>query len=162
MIAVVGHGDLTAQALALLESELRSRLAAFAKAGRAGLVRAGQGLPLAAGRAARAAGMALVTVLPSKAGLPVMPWSSDHKAAGELLMLSERVRLLEFDPADPESCVHADESLLRACARVLAVWDGSPPNSWDPTAHLVAFARARGIKVDVLWPSGATRTPRMA
>ncbi|WP_086826648.1 hypothetical protein [Streptomyces sp. NRRL B-24572] len=158
MIAVVGHGDLTAEALTLLESELRSRLAAFAKAGRVGLVRVGQGLPVAVGRAARAAGMALVTVLPSKAGLPALLRAPDHKAAGELLMLSQQVRLVDFDPADHDSCVRADESLLRACARVLAVWDGSPPNARDVTAHLVAFARARGIEVDVLWPAGAVRT----
>ncbi|MFF0753098.1 hypothetical protein [Streptomyces sp. NPDC004267] len=157
MIAVVGHTDLTGPTLELLEAELRTRLAAFTRAGRAGLVRAGQGLPLIAGRAARAAGLALETVLPSRQGLPDMLRTPDHKAAGELLMLSRTLRLFDFDPADRASCVRADESLLRACARVLAVWDGSAADGRDTTAHLVAFARARGIRVDVLWPDGARR-----
>ncbi len=49
----------------------------------------------------------------------------------------------------------ADESLLRHCARVLAVWDGSPSNGRDVTAHLVAYARSHGADVEVIWPRGA-------
>ncbi|WP_240529025.1 hypothetical protein [Streptomyces antioxidans] len=62
----------------------------------------------------------------------------DRKAAGELLLLSQQVRLVEFDPGDRGACVSADESLLRNCARVFAVWDGSPSNGrtsrriWSP------------------------------
>ncbi|MFI6344149.1 hypothetical protein [Streptomyces sp. NPDC050560] len=159
MIAVVGHPDLTVPTLVLLEEELRARLAGFARAGRTGLVRAGRGLPLAFGRAARRAGLALVTVLPSHDGVPAQLAGDDRGAAGELLMLSEQVRLLEFDPADRGACVGADESLLRTCALVLAVWDGSPSNGTDATAHLVAYARSHGVDVDVLWPQGAEHRP---
>ncbi|MCD9879150.1 hypothetical protein [Streptomyces guryensis] len=157
MIAVVGHADLTAPTLAMLEEELYWRLAEFARAGRAGLVRAGRGLPVAFGRAARAAGVALVTVLPSRNGVPEVLESCDRRAAGELLLLSEHVRLLEYDPSDRDACVGADESVLGSCARLLAVWDGSPSTRRDATAHLVAFARASGIEVEILWPEGAGR-----
>ncbi|MEU5096271.1 hypothetical protein [Streptomyces sp. NPDC020996] len=157
MIAVVGHPDLTAPTLAMLEEELRKRLAGFARAGRAGLVRAGQGLPVVFGRAARAAGLALVTVLPSRNGVPEVLRPGDRKAAGELLLLSEQVRLLEYDPSDRNACVVADESLLSSCVRLLAVWDGSPSCGRDATAHLVAFARSSGVDVEILWPEGAGR-----
>ncbi|MGW0769481.1 hypothetical protein [Streptomyces sp. NPDC002676] len=155
MIAVVGHPDLAASTLALLEEELRSRLADFARAGRVGLVRAGKGLPLAFGRAARKAGLALVTVLPSCNGVPAYVAEPDRKAAGELLLLSQQVRLVEYDPDDRTSCISTQEGLLRSCARVLAVWDGSPSNGRDATAHLVAYARSHGVEVEVLWPQGA-------
>ncbi|GHJ33869.1 hypothetical protein IGW14_39600 [Streptomyces hygroscopicus subsp. hygroscopicus] len=155
MIAVVGHRDLSASTLVLVEEELRARLTGFARAGRAGLVRAGRGLPIAFGRAARQAGLALVTVLPSRNGVPAQLTGQDRTAAGELLMLSEQVRLVEYDPGDRGSCVSADESLLRNCARVLAVWDGSPSNGRDVTAHLVAYARSHGADVEVIWPRGA-------
>ncbi|MER6981346.1 hypothetical protein ABT317_31325 [Streptomyces carpinensis] len=158
MIAVVGHPDLTAPTLAMLEEELGRRLAEFARAGRAGLVRAGRGLPVAVGRAARAAGLALVTVLPSRNGVPAVLQSCDRKAAGELLLLSEQVQLLEYDPSDHGACLGADESMLRSCARLLAVWDGSPSSRRDATAYLVAFARSSGMDVEVLWPEGARRT----
>ncbi|MDR3083027.1 MAG: hypothetical protein LBV60_19250 [Streptomyces sp.] len=157
MIAVVGHPDLTAPTLAMLEEELGRRLVGFARAGRAGLVRAGRGLPVVVGRAARAAGLPLVTVLPSRSGVPAVLETDDLKAAGELLVLSEQVRLLEYDPADRGACVGADESVLRACDRLLAVWDGSPSNGRDATAHLVAYARSSGVDVDVFWPAGARR-----
>ncbi|MBC2906939.1 hypothetical protein H4N64_36570 [Streptomyces sp. PSKA01] len=155
----MGHPDLTASTLASLEEELRERLAAFAKAGKAGLVRAGRGLPLAFGRAAREAGLALVTVLPAHNRVPARLAEPDRKAAGELLLLSEQVRLLEYDPESHGSCVTADESLLRSCARVLAIWDGSPSNGRDWTAHLVAFARSHGLDVEVLWPHEAQHKP---
>ncbi|MEU3979367.1 hypothetical protein AB0F77_04520 [Streptomyces sp. NPDC026672] len=157
MIVVVGHPDLTARTLALLEDELRSRLAEFARAGRIGLVRAGKGLPVVFGRAARRAGLALVTVLPSRGGVPAGLGEGDRRAAGELLLLSEQVRLVEFDPGDRGACVTADERLLADCTRVLAVWDGSPTTGRDATAHLVAFARSHGVPVDILWPREATR-----
>jgi len=157
VIAVVGHPDLTAPTLAMLEEELYWRLAEVARAGKTGLVRAGQGLPVAFGRAARAAGLALVTVLPSKNGLPEVLDARDRRAAGELLLLSEQVRLLEYDPADHGACTSADESLLRSCRRLLAVWDGSPSSNRDATAHLVAFARGCGVDVEVFWPADARR-----
>ncbi|MER6328720.1 hypothetical protein ACF09H_33440 [Streptomyces sp. NPDC014983] len=155
MIAVVGHPDLTVPTLALLEEELRTRLADRARTGRAGLVRAGKGLPVAFGRAARKAGLALVTVLPSLSGVPAYVAEPDRKAAGELLLLSQMVRLVEYDPGDRASCITADEALVRSCARLLAVWDGSPSNGRDATAHLVAYARSHGVDVEVLWPRGA-------
>ncbi|MFI6658887.1 hypothetical protein ACIBL8_25520 [Streptomyces sp. NPDC050523] len=157
MIAVVGHPDLTTPTLAMLEEELYWRLAEFAEAGRAGLVRAGRGLPVAFGRAARAAGLALVTVLPSRNGMPEVLERRDRRAAGELLLLSQQARLLEYDPCDHDACVEADEELLRSCRRLLAVWDGSPSSGRDATAHLVTFARGCGVEVQVLWPDGAGR-----
>ncbi|WP_225094543.1 hypothetical protein [Streptomyces sp. CoH27] len=157
MIAVVGHTDLSASALALPEEEPRSRPAGLARAGRAGLVRAGHGRSVAFGRAARRTGPALVTVLPSRDGLPAWLGERDRKAAGELLSLSQQVRLLEYDPGERTACSTADEGLPRSCARVLAVGDGSPSSGRDTTAHLVACARGHGADVEVLWPRGAER-----
>ncbi|WP_181806558.1 hypothetical protein [Streptomyces shenzhenensis] len=157
MIAVVGHEDLAPWTLALLEEELRARLARCAEAGWTGMVRVGQGLPVAFGRAAKQAGLALVTVVPTLNRVPALLRERDWRAAGELLLLSEQVRLLEYDPADRDACVGADERLLRACARVLAIWDGTASNGRDRTAHLVAYARSHGIDVEVLWPAGAER-----
>lgn len=158
MITVVGHGDLTAPTLAMLESELTSRLTACAAADGTLVIRAGQGLPVVAGRAAGAAGLAPVTVLPAKAGLPV-PLRQGHRPVEELLKLSQQTRLLEYDPSSRDSCIAADETLIRKCAKILAVWDGSPSTDRDATAHLVAYALGRGVEVEVLWPEGARRIP---
>ncbi|MEV0173519.1 hypothetical protein AB0I00_20680 [Streptomyces sp. NPDC050803] len=156
MIVVVGHGDLTVPTLELVQTELKDRLGRLTEdAG--GLVRAGAGLPLAFGRAVRAAGRRLIVLLPTQRSVPAVLPEPDRSAAAELLMLAEHVRLLGFDPADRSACIGADEQLVAAAHKLLAVWDGSPTNGRDATAHLVAYARARGIPVEVVWPRGAAR-----
>lgn len=155
-ITVVGHADLTPDTLLLVESALRARLARHPARGTA-MVRTGAGTPLASGRAARASGRPLAVVIPTRSGVPAMPPQRDRMATGELLTLADQVRLLTYDPLDRDSCVGADERLVAAGALLLAVWDGSPSNGRDATAHLVTYARARGVPVEIVWPAGATR-----
>jgi hypothetical protein len=159
VIAAVGHADLTAATLDMVEAELRTRLDRLTE-GAAGLVRAGAGLPVAFGRAVREAGRKLTVLLPSQEAVPAVLPERDRIAAGELVMLAEHVRLLDFDPADRNACIGADERVVECCRKVLAVWDGSPSDGTDATAHLVAYARARGIPVEVIWPVGAARAGR--
>ncbi|MET4661310.1 ABC-type sugar transport system substrate-binding protein [Streptomyces sp. PvP037] len=155
-IMVVGHADLTPEALPLVESALRARLVRRPAPAMA-MVRTGAGTPLASGRAARASGCPLVVAIPTRVGLPAMPPRRDRMATGELLTLADRVRLLTYDPTDRDSCIGADERLVAAGGLVLAVWDGSPSDGRDATAHLVTYARARGVPVEIVWPEGAAR-----
>lgn len=157
MIAAVGHADLASETLKLVEAELGAVLERLPE-GAPGLVRAGAGAPLGFGRAMRAAGRELVVVIPTQAMVPVLLPERDWMAVGELLCLTRQVRLLAYDPSHRDACVGADEEMIEGCERLLAVWDGSPSNGHDATAHLVAYARARGIPVDVVWPLGAART----
>jgi len=159
VIVAVGHADLTAPTLELVEAELRDCLGRLTE-GAAGLVRVGAGLPVAFGRAVRAAGRKLVVLLPEQLAVPAVLPEPDRSGAAELLMLAEQVRLLGFDPANRDACIGADERVVAASRKVLAVWDGSPSDGTDATAHLVAYARARGIPVEVVWPRGATRTAK--
>ncbi|WP_282699698.1 hypothetical protein [Streptomyces sp. CC219B] len=154
MIVVVGHGDLTVPTLELVQAELKDRLGRLTE-DVGGLVRAG-----AFGRAARAAGRRLVVLLPTVRSVPAVLPEPDRSATAELLMLAGHVRLLGFDPTDRDACITADERLVATGRKVLAVWDGSPTDGRDATAHLVAYARARGIPVEVVWPNGAERTRR--
>ncbi|MBK3593079.1 MULTISPECIES: hypothetical protein [Streptomyces] len=156
MIAVIGHGGLGDTTLELVEAELRARLQRPAE-GAAALVRAGAGLPVVFGRATREAGRKLTVLLPAQGVVPAALPEPDRRAAGELLVLAEQVRLLAFDPADRDACVSADELLVKESRTVFAVWDGSHSDGRDATAHLVAFARTRGIRVEIVWPEGCVR-----
>ncbi|WP_372500427.1 hypothetical protein [Streptomyces panaciradicis] len=156
MIAAVGHTDLTGDTLERVESELRAALARL-PAPAQGLVRAGAGVPVAFGRAARATGHDLVVLTPTQGLVPALLPERDRPATGELLLLARQVRLLPYDPADRNACVAADERMIAECRRLFAVWDGSPSNGRDATAHLVAYARAHGIEVEVVWPENAAR-----
>jgi hypothetical protein len=55
-----------------------------------------------------------------------------------------------LDPADRHARIGADERIVEESQNILAVRDGSPGNGTDATAHLVAYARARGIPVEVV------------
>lgn len=157
MIGVVGHGDLTAETLERLEPQLCTLLKEFGSSEQGALVRVGAGLPVAFARAARAAGLPVVVVLPSQGAVP-LPLDKDAAvAAGEMLVLAEHARLMDFDPQDWDACVTTDENLIRSCRRIVAVWDGSRTTSRDATAHLVAYARGRGVPVEVVWPPDSSR-----
>jgi hypothetical protein len=156
VIAVVGHRDLGSRTLELVEAELGARLGRLAD-GAAALVRVGAGLPLVFGRAAREVGRKLTVLLPVQGAVPAVLPERDRSATGELLVLAEHVWLPAFDPTDRDACVGADERLVQTCRTVLAVWDGSLSDGRDATAHLVAFARARGIRVEVVRPDGSVR-----
>ncbi|WP_240167417.1 hypothetical protein [Streptomyces noursei] len=150
MIAVVGHVDLTPQTLKPLEAELSGRLNRLAEPGSMVLIRAGRGLPVVAGRAARMAGLPLVVVLPSQGSVPALLPGPDRAAAGELLFLAAHVRLVPYDPADRGACRSADERLVCSSRRLLVVRDGSASHGQDVTAHLIAYARSRGIVTETL------------
>ncbi|MGW1563856.1 hypothetical protein ACWCQ1_46460 [Streptomyces sp. NPDC002144] len=158
MIGAVGHTDLAPLTRKLVEAELAAVLGR--SPGRArGVVRTGAGVPVLFGRAVRAVGGSLVVVTPTQAMVPALLPTHDQVATGELVRLAELVRLLPYDPADRDACVRADERMIADCRLLLAVWDGSPSNGRDATAHLVAYARAHGIPVQVVWPQGAERLP---
>ncbi|MGW3681849.1 hypothetical protein [Streptomyces prasinus] len=158
-IAAVGHADLSPRTLALVESAFQERLERLERhvGPEPVTVRCGAGAPLAFGRAARASGRRLIVVVPTRDGVPAMPPRRDRMAAGELLHLADQARLLPYEPDHRDSCVGADERMIAAGGLLLAAWDGSPSNGLDATAHLVAYARARGIPVEVVWPEGAER-----
>ncbi|MFF0113633.1 hypothetical protein [Streptomyces prasinus] len=155
-IAAVGHADLSPRTLALVESAFQERLERHVGPGPV-TVRCGAGAPLAFGRAASTSGRRLIVVVPTRNGVPAMPPRRDRTAAGELLHLADRARLLPYEPNHRDSCVGADERMIAAGGLLLAAWDGSPSNGLDATAHLVAYARARGIPVEIVWPEGAER-----
>ncbi|MFF0477743.1 hypothetical protein [Streptomyces sp. NPDC004284] len=158
MITAVGHADLAPDTLRAVERELRVRLERLGGPV-SGLVRAGSALSAAFGRAVRASGRGLVVLLPAQRAVPAPLASAGLEPAREVVALAEEVRLLTYDPDDRDACVGADEALIGQCSRIFAVWDGSPSNGRDATAHLVAYARARGVTVDVVWPVAAIREP---
>ncbi len=159
MFGVVGHGDLTAESWGLVEGELPARLERLEPHGLTGVVRAAAGLPLVFARAVHRAGGALVVVVPTAGALPAALPGPDRAAAGQLLMLAERARLVESDPGDPAACAAVDERTIESCRGLVAVWDGSGVNDRGGVGRLVAYAHRRRVPVEVLWPAGARRMP---
>ena len=157
MFAVVGHGDLTADSWGLVEDALPAVLKRLEPYGLMGVVRAAAGLPLVFGRAVHKAGGSLVVVVPTAGGVPATLPGQDRVATGQLLMLAEHTRLVQFDPSDPVACAAVDERIIDSCRGLVAVWDGSRADHWLDVAHQMTYARHRKVLVEVLWPAGARR-----
>ncbi|MFJ2822014.1 vitamin K epoxide reductase family protein [Streptomyces toxytricini] len=160
MTAAAGRADLTAETPDLAESAVRARLERRPAAEAAAVVRAGAGLPVARGRAVRAAGRRRVVLFAADGAAPARLPPGDRRDACTLLVPADRAGLVDFDPGDRAAGIGADERMVRTSSRLPAVRDGSPSDGRDATAHLVAPACAHGAPVDVVRPEGATRRAR--
>lgn len=75
----------------------------------------------------------------------------------ELVGHADEVHRLPFVESTSESHMAAGRHMLDDADELLAVWDGLPARGHGGTADVVAEARARGIRVRVIWPAGAHR-----
>ncbi|MEV7598524.1 hypothetical protein AB0O91_14200 [Kitasatospora sp. NPDC089797] len=105
---------------------------------------------------ALAQGAQLEVVIPAdryRAGLP--EWH--HPAYDRLLESATAVHRTGCTESDEAAHMAGSEILVRRADKLLAVWDGLPARGYGGTADVVAYARQRGVPVEVLWPRGARR-----
>ncbi|KOU52957.1 hypothetical protein ABT144_13755 [Streptomyces sp. NPDC002039] len=72
-----------------------------------------------------------------------------HRAAQEIRMA--------FDRSTDEAYYAAGTFIADSCDRLVAVWDGLPARGHGGTGEIVAYARALGKPVTVVWREGVTR-----
>jgi len=83
----------------------------------------------------------------------------DHAAQFDDLMgRASEVHTLPFAQANRDGYEAANDALLASCDELFAVWDGQGGVDMGSTASVVAFARSRGLPVQVIWPEGAARS----
>ena len=75
----------------------------------------------------------------------------------ELLKQAHAVETLAFPAPESTAYMAAGRRIVDRCDQLLAVWDGRPARGPGGTADIVAYARAVGKPVTVVWPPGATR-----
>jgi hypothetical protein len=66
-------------------------------------------------------------------------------------------RLSHGQPSE-EAYWEAGQEIVNQTDVLLAVWDGRPAGGLGGTADVVAYARARGKSVKVIWPVGCRRS----
>jgi hypothetical protein len=98
------------------------------------------------------AGVRLVAVLPAD-DYP------DHLGGCEavaryraLLDATSRTVRMPFPTCTDEAYEAAGRWVVDHADRLVAVWDGRPARGRGGTAEIVAYARARGVPVTVIWP----------
>ncbi|MFI0165081.1 hypothetical protein [Streptomyces sp. NPDC017095] len=158
-LAVTGHMDLTEDTVPLVRAALEHLLEQYADDGRlVGISCIAKGADSLFAEAVLALGGRLSVVIPSRdyRRNKVKP---DHAPLFDRLVESAgEVLVLPYDTADRQAYEAANTVLIERADRLVAVWDGKPPNGkGGGTADTVLQTRTADLPVDVIWPNGATR-----
>lgn len=158
-IAVTGHMDLAPEATGPVREALRALLTDLAGDGLVGRSCLARGADSLFAEEVLALGGGLSAVIPSRDYRTAVVRPEDLPRFDALRAAAGEVTVLPYEHAGTEAYEDANRLLLRGAQRLVAVWDGSPPTGrGGGTADTVAEARAAGLAVDVVWPSGARRT----
>jgi hypothetical protein len=154
---ITGHMDLTPRTAALVDSAIRDALSAVPAAELIGVSCLAAGADTLFARAVLELGGALHVVLPSQ-DYQARKVKPEHRAVfDDLLRRALRVRIMPYDTAGPEAYEAANQTVLAAVDRLIAVWDGRSPAARGGTAAVVQEAGRRGLPVEIVWPDGARR-----
>ena len=154
-IAISGHRGLPGPTARLVDQALRAALAERAP----GVTRMSclaHGADQIFARAVTDLGGTLEVVVPAaeyRAGLP----ADSHPGYDDLLAQAAAIRRLPFTASTPDSHMAASRLMNDEADELFAVWDGKPARAYGGTADVVAYARAHGTPVRVIWPDGAQR-----
>jgi hypothetical protein len=87
---------------------------------------------------------------------------ADRPGFDRLLDRASAVRVLDRPHADGSAYRAANEAMIAAVDRLVAVWDGDPVGEIGSTADTVLLAVRSSVPVTTVWPRGAKRrrTPR--
>ena len=159
-LAVTGHLNLTDESHDLLRAALRELIKKHAsKGGLTGLSCIARGADTLFAEEVLAAGGRLIVVLPSRDYRETQVRPADAPAFDRLLQAASEVHIMPYETAGPAAYSAANARLLENADRLIAVWDGRPPDGQGGTADAVENARAAGVAVDVVWPEGAAVVP---
>jgi hypothetical protein len=156
-IALAGHRDLSPETAGLVDDAIRDELSRTVRGSHravVGVTCLAQGAEQLLARAISDLGGELEVVIPACTFCARLP----AQARPEYQALLARSRALHHLPAaepDERACREAGYFMLVLADQLLAVWDGTNPHGADATATVVAAARARGLPVTVVWPTGA-------
>ncbi|MFJ4365049.1 hypothetical protein ACIP4S_12950 [Streptomyces chartreusis] len=156
-IAVTGHMDLTEDSVPLVRDALRETLRPYAD-DLTGVSCIAKGSDSLFAEAVLELGGRLVVVVPSKDYRQAKVKPDHAETFDRLLAAATEVVVLDHETANRSAYEDANGTLLKRAERLVAVWNGSPPNpKGGGTADTVLEAREAGLPVDVVWPDGAAR-----
>jgi hypothetical protein len=157
-IGVTGHMNLTPSTVILIREGIRRALVPYPVAELIGVSCVAAGADTIFAEVVLELGGALQVILPS-ADYRSRKVKPDHANRFDyLVQQAATVRTMSFAVANRDAYQAANEALVVAADRLLAVWDGNTPADKGGTAAVVQYARSRHVPVDILWPRGAERS----
>ncbi|MET9218579.1 hypothetical protein ABZX65_07290 [Streptomyces sp. NPDC003300] len=158
ILAVTGHMDLTDASVPLLRAALGELMRDVADGELVGVSCIAAGADSLFAEAVLDAGGSLVAVIPSRDYRETKVKDAHAAQFDRLLAAATEAVVMDHATAGRDAYEAANSELLRRADRLVAVWNGMPPGTeGGGTADVVEEARALGIPVTVIWPTGAAR-----
>jgi hypothetical protein len=104
-----------------------------------------------------AAGGTLEAILPCADYAKSLRTVDGQARFSELRRAAETVITLPYPKPSEQAFLAAGQMLVERCDHLFAIWDGQPARGLGGTADIVAYARAHGSQITVLWVDGVLR-----
>jgi hypothetical protein len=155
-IGITGHMNLTPATVDLVRAALQRELARFEPRSLTGVPCLAEGADSIFAQAVLDAGGRLEALLPAPDYRDTRV-GDDHLPAFDALAARAHDIRYVAEASSMQAYAEANAAMLDAVDLLLAVWDGVPSAKTGGTADAVAAARARGVRIKVIWPEGAQR-----
>src|SRR5579859_2321698 len=149
-----GHRLLDGETARMVERALHERLARLPGDVLVGISSLADGADHLFAEAILALGGRLEVVLPAARYREALP-AEALPAYDRLLARASAVECLDYEDSTSEAHMAAGRALVERSDVLVAVWDGCPARGVGGTGDVVAYARERGVPVEVVWPRGA-------
>jgi hypothetical protein len=103
------------------------------------------------------AGGSLEAILPCVGYARSLATDAGRMRFEELRQAAGKVITLPYPAPSKEAFLAAGLILVERCEHLFAVWDGQEARGLGGTGDVVAYARARGRTVTILWSEGVAR-----
>ena len=156
-IGFTGHQGLPARTVELVDRGIRGYLAGHAGPSLIGVTMLGPCADQVFARAVLDAGGALFVVVPAAKYRDGFEDAEARRGYDELYARRASVERLGYVESTEEAHMAGGRAVVDNSDVLLAVWDGHSARGHGGTADVVAYARERGVPVEVIWPAGASR-----
>jgi hypothetical protein len=156
MVGMTGHQGLPTPVAELVTAELRDTLSGYTP-NLVGVTMLGPGADQLFARLVLELGGALYVVVPAAEYRDGFEDSEAQAGYDELYARASYFEALEHTESTEQAHMDGGQVVVDRSSVLLAVWDGEPSRGLGGTADVVAYARQRGIPVNVIWPEGASR-----
>jgi hypothetical protein len=156
MVGMTGHQGLPPHTSELVTAALRYALARY-RPGLVGVTMLGPGADQLFAQVVLELGGALYVVIPAHKYRDGFPDEDARRGYDELVAQATYTERLPHAESTEEAHMAGGRAVVEASELLVAVWDGQPSRGLGGTADVVAYARQRGVPVNVIWPDGATR-----
>jgi hypothetical protein len=154
-IGITGHQGLEGETAALVSGAVRVELEARGPA--LGITSLADGADQIFAAEILGLGGALLVVIPSAGYEGAFRNAQALSRYRDLRARAGEVVELPFARPGEDAYWAAGRRVVELADEMFAVWDGEESGGLGGTGDVVAYARAQGVPVTVIWPSGAAR-----